>query len=231
MEKVTIGGATLYLGDCMDILPTLSKVDAVITDPPYGIGYKYLNYEDSQENLKKLVSVFIPLSIDIADRVAVFCGVNNLQLYPPATWTLAWHWRGTNTYGKYGINQWQPILVYGQDIKGFGSINGTLKSDAIYYEGGNCDERKEFDLHPCPKNVGIMFKVINRLSVEGNIVVDPFMGSGTTGVACAQMGRNFIGIEREPKYFDFACKRIEQAYAQGQMFVPEPVKQEQACLI
>ena len=62
-------------------------------------------------------------------------------------------------------------------------------------------------------------------------VLDPFMGSGTTGVACAQMGRNFIGIEREPKYFEIACKRIEQAYAQGQMFAPEPVKQEQKVLI
>lgn len=63
------------------------------------------------------------------------------------------------------------------------------------------------------------------------LILDPFMGSGTTGVAAIQMGRKFIGIEREPKYFDIACKRIEQAQAQGQMFAPEPVKQEQACLI
>ena len=226
-----IGNATLYLGDCMDILPTLEKVDAVITDPPYGIDYNYLNYKDSQENLKRLIDFFVPYCVSISDRVAIFCGVNNLQIYPVATWTMAWHWKGTNTYGKYGINQWQPILCYGKDIKGFGSINGQIKSDAIYYEGGNSDEIKKFDGHPCPKNVGIMLKVIARLTQAPQTILDPFMGSGTTGVACAQMGRSFIGIEREPAYFDIACKRIEQAYQQGQLFEHEPIKQIQGDLL
>jgi site-specific DNA-methyltransferase (adenine-specific)/modification methylase len=220
-DVVKIGDVTLYQGDCRDILPTLPKVDAVITDPPYGIGYGYLNYEDSQENLKRLVDFFVPHCISIADRVAVFCGVNNLQIYPIANWTMAWHWKGTNVYGKYGINQWQPIICYGKDIKGFGSINGQIKSDAIYYEGGNCDEIKKFDGHPCPKNLGIMLKVIARLSIESQTILDPFMGSGTTGVAAIQLGRSFIGIEREPKYFDIACKRIEQAVGQGKLFQHE----------
>lgn len=217
-RKEQIGDATLYLGDCLEILPTLDKVDAVITDPPYGIGYKYISYEDSAENLSLLVSNFIPMCQSISERIAIFCGVNNLQKYPPADWTIAWHWRGTNTFGKYGYNQWQPIICYGKDIKGFGRVNGELKSDAIYYEGGNCDEVKNFDGHPCPKNVGIMRRIINRFSLESATILDPFMGSGTTGVACMNLVRKFIGIEIEPKYFDIACERIDNAQRQQRMF-------------
>ena len=133
-RKEQIGDATLYLGDCLEILPTLDKVDAVITDPPYGIGYKYISYEDSAENLSLLVSNFIPMCQSISERIAIFCGVNNLQKYPPADWTIAWHWRGTNTFGKYGYNQWQPIICYGKDIKGFGRVNGELKSETSWSE-------------------------------------------------------------------------------------------------
>lgn len=206
----TKSGITIYHGDCREILPTLPKVDLVLTDPPYGIGYSYLSYEDTQENLKNIINTFIPLGLSIAERMAIFCGVNNLHLYPKSTWALAWYWRGTNTYGKYGINQWQPILVYGKDIAGFGSINGQIKSDAIYYEGGNCDELKNFDVHPCPKNLGIMARIITRLTNYGNIVVDPFMGSGTTLRAAKDLGRKAIGIEIEERYCEIAAKRLQQ---------------------
>ena len=195
------------------------SVDAVITDPPYGINYKYSSgYEDTRESLINLISGLIPNGKRIAERMAVFCGVNNLQIYPEADWTISWNWRGTNTYGKLGYNQWQPILVYGKDIKGFGSVNGILKSDSIPYEGGNCDEKKNFAEHSCPKNIGIMKKIICRLSSEGDTILDPFMGSGTTGVACVQTGRNFIGIEIDPGYFKIAEKRIHDAQQQMRLF-------------
>ena len=86
--------------------------------------------------------------------------------------------------------------------------------------------RNEF--HPTEKPVGLMCKFVEWTH---GVVLDPFMGSGTTGVAAIQLGRKFIGIEREPKYFDIACKRIEQAVAQGQLFAPEQLKQTQETLI
>jgi DNA modification methylase len=199
----------IYCGDCLEILPLLPNVDLVVTDPPYGIGYGYLTYNDTRENLDFLISGFIPKVRERASICAVFSGVNNLQKYPVADWTIAWHWRGTNTYGKYGINQWQPIICYGKDLKGFGSINGILKSDAIYYEGGNCDEVKKFENHPCPKNVGIMKRIIVRLSNDWQSILDPFLGSGTTLVACKELNRNGIGIEISEKYCDIAKKRLQ----------------------
>jgi DNA modification methylase len=190
-------------------LPLLQKVDLVVTDPPYGIGYEYLGYEDTRENLEKLISGFVPEARK-SDRVAIFCGVNNLQSYPVADWTLAWYWQGTNTYGKYGINQWQPILCYGKDLSGFGSINGVLKSDAFKYEGGTCDgEVKNFKNHPCPKNKGVIKRVVLRLSNQGQTCIDPFLGSGTTLMVCKELGRKGIGIEINPKYCEIAKKRLQ----------------------
>ena len=203
-------GITIYHGDCREILPDLPRVDLVLTDPPYGIDYKYLSYEDTRENLLEIIKVALPLIREAAPRVAIFCGVNNLSFYPAARWVLAWHWKGTNTYGKYGYNQWQPILCYGKDIKGFGSVNGVLKSDAFRFEGGNCDEVKDFKHHPCPKNIGVMKRLCARLSFEGETILDPFMGSGTTLRAAKDLGRKAIGIEIEEKYCEIAAKRLAQ---------------------
>ena len=206
----------LYLGDCLEFMRGMDagSVDAVIADFPYGIDYPYRTYNDTRENLIKLINSAVPEMRRIAKRVAIFCGVNNLQLYAVADWTIAWYWKGTNTYGMYGINQWQPIVLYGKDVSGFGSVNGVLKSDAIYYEGGNCDELKHFDDHPCPKNVGIMRRLIARITSDYDTVLDVTMGSGTTGVACMQLGRNFIGCEIDPNYYAIAERRIRDAAAQ-----------------
>ena len=93
-------------------------------------------------------------------------------------------------------------------------------------------EPAEKNGHPCPKPIRQMIWMVNRMTRnKDDSILDPFMGSGTTGVAAIQLGRKFIGIEREPKYFDIACKRIEQAVAQGQLFAPEPVKQVQEALL
>ena len=203
------GGITIIHGDCREILPTLLKVDLVLTDPPYGLEYKYISYQDTIDNLKVLIEkVFKPLIIKY--RVVTFTGLPTCFEYPKPDWMMAWYWRGTNVYGKMGINQWQPILCYGKDIKGFGSINGVLKSDTIYYEGGNCDERKDFKIHSCPKNTGIMKRLLNRFSNAGDSILDPFMGSGTTLVAAKELGRKAIGIEIEEKYCEIASKRLAQ---------------------
>ena len=96
-----------------------------------------------------------------------------------------------------------------------------------HLEAGRCNGDKWN--HPTQKPLPLMLWCIGF--TKGKTILDPFMGSGTTGVAAIQMGRKFIGIEREPNYFDIACQRIEQAAAQGQMFAPEPVKQVQEALI
>jgi DNA modification methylase len=221
MSRVeTIGRATLYLGDCRDILPTLPKVDAVVTDPPYGIAFPYEGYDDTLENLETLVASFVPACRALAQRVIVTPGVSNVQRYPVADWIGAWTWETTATFGKLGYSQWQPILYYGSDLSGFGSVNGALKSDRIHFAGGSAKiDGRSGGIHTCPKPLGFVQRLLTRFTHEQETVLDPFLGSGTTGVAAVTMNRAFIGIEREPSYFDIACKRIADAQRQGDFFV------------
>ena len=92
-------------------------------------------------------------------------------------------------------------------------------------------ETSEHNGHPCPKPARFMQRLIQRCSIESHTILDPFMGSGTTGVACAKLGRKFIGIEIELKYFDIACRRIEEAYKQPDMFIAQPEKPKQEPLL
>lgn len=221
MRVETIGNATLYLGDCLEILPTLPKVDAVVTDPPYGLGFPYLSFTDTRQNVADLVSAFMPKTFPVADRVIVLPGITQVALYPPPDWLGCVTWDTTGSFGAYGYTQWMPVLLYGKDVKGFGrTASGEMKCDVLRISGGGGvgfartdDEKKN---HPCPKPENIMRRIIARFS-DGD-VIDPFMGSGTTGVACANLGRKFIGIEIEPKYFDIACERIAAAQSQGRLF-------------
>ena len=220
MDKVIIGDATLYHGDCMDIIPTLGKVDAVVTDPPYGIGFPYHGYDDTRDNLIYLIKQLTPIIKLLTSRVFILCGPTQIGLYPQPRWVSCVVWNTTGSFGKYGYNQWTPILCYGDDLKGFGNINGMTKSDTLNISGGagvgfqrDDDEKK----HTCPKPLNLMRMVINRNTLENDVVLDPFMGIASTGIGCAVLGRKFIGIEKERKYFDIACERIEAAYAQGRL--------------
>ena len=209
-DVVKIGDATLYHGDCLEILPTLPKVDAVITDPPYGIGFGYGQYIDSKDNLRTLVDAFVPLCIDKARVVSITPGNLNQYIYPQPTWTLCWFNRAGAGSGPWGFSCWQPILCYGPDP--YLSSGKGRRPDFIEWS-----ESAEVNGHPCPKPTKFMQRWITRVTLSG-AVLDPFMGSGTTGVACANLGRKFIGIEIERKYFDIACERIDNAYRQKRMF-------------
>jgi DNA modification methylase len=224
---VEIGDAVLYLGDCMDILPTLPKVDAVITDPPYGISYSSgmggkfkdvsIHADDSLVARDAVLAHFVDLS-------ALVFGSWKMQKPKGTKQTLIWDKGEHVGMGDLSI-PWRPnteeIYVIGSGFAGHrGSsvirINApspNFTPDAARY-------------HPTEKPVPLMAELISKCIAK--TILDPFMGSGTTGVAAIQLGRKFIGIEREPKYFDIGCKRIEQAVAQGQLFAPEPVKQVQA---
>ena len=202
--KVQIGDATLYLGDCMDILPTLDKVDAVITDPPYGInvgsmgmgkGKKASEFERFDWDVSAPdVSGFLK----IADVVIIWGG-NYFALPASGCW-LAWD-KVQQFSGADMELAWTNLKT---PIKAF------RMSRVEAYSG--MDKQ-----HPTQKPLALMKWCIQQAK-NPETILDPFMGSGTTGVAAIQLSRKFIGIEREPKYFSIACNRIEQAYAQRTLF-------------
>ncbi len=220
MRVEKIGLATLYLGDCREIAPGLEKVDAVITDPPYGIGFEYRSYEDTEANLNALIAEAVVPAINSARRAVITPGITNIHKYPQPNWVGAWTWDTTTARGFWGWSQWQPILLYGHDVwPGTSSKGGPLKSDRINFSGGEVAHLKnDGEGHSCPKPLGFMRRLVGRFSSEEETILDPFMGSGTTGVAATRLGRRFIGIEIEPRYFDIACRRIEEAQRQGDMF-------------
>ncbi len=233
-ERVVIGDATLYCGDCREVLPMLGRVDAVITDPPYGIGFEYASYEDSRDNLRALLDSVVPWGFSCANRSLYLCGVTQTHLYPAPDWIACVTWDTTGSYGKCGYTQWMPAVFYGNDVSGFGNVEGGVTKSDVYRVSGGAGvgfARREAIAHPCPKPVNVMNWAVARFSLTGEVVCDPFMGSGTTGVACAQLGRRFVGVELDRGYFDIACERIARAQAQGALFEPEPAKPQQGALL
>jgi DNA modification methylase len=211
--KVELENATLYLGDCMDILPTLPKVDAVITDPPYGIAKTWKGGFSAKHgwgkagidaDLRNDWDAEIPsddlinLILSMGDQQIIWGG-NYFNLPPSRCW-----------------------FVWNKPERGFtlaeAELAWTNRDNVVrVFDGPRSDPGRQ---HPTQKPLSLMSWCVSK--TKGSTILDPFMGSGTTGVAAIQMGRKFIGIEREPKYFDIACKRIEQASKQVDMFVEQP---------
>jgi site-specific DNA-methyltransferase (adenine-specific) len=214
----TIGDATLYLGDCRDILPTLGKVDAVVTDPPYGIGYAASPVVGRNRASKKYDKRgWDDETPDIASALsaggdAIIWGGNYFPL-PPARCWLIWH--------KPDIApSLSPVeLAWTTLDRSCGFYRYSISATGL--------ERVEAGSgHPTQKPLPLMAWCLD-LVPHARSIVDPYMGSGTTGVACAKAGRRFIGIEREPPYFDIACRRIAEAYRQPRLFeepAPKPVQ-------
>lgn len=227
MNQVIIGDATLYLGDCMDILPALGKVDAVITDPPYGMSFQS-NYRINKhlkianDDTADLAKFVIEWAIaNTSHSVYAFGRWDNVEDYPKPKSLITWvknNWSMGDLHHEHA-RQTEVAFFY-------------PSAEHFFPEGRPTDvltfARTANEFHPTEKPVGLMSKFVKWTA---GTILDPFMGSGTTGVAAIQLGRKFIGIEREPKYFDIACKRIEQAVAQGQLFEPEPMKQTQEKLL
>ena len=206
----------LIQGDCLEILPTLEagSVDAVITDPPYGVGLNYSGMDDSAEAYYALATKSMPEMRRLASGfVALTPGMKHLnwwyRTFPP-DWTLAWYKSNQcsrNSYG--GFNVWEPIL--------FWAVGGTVITQDAFARP--IRRQKGVGDHPCPKELGAWKTLIERLDGKSEIhtILDPFMGSGTTGVACVQTGRSFIGIEIDPGYFEIAKQRIEEAQMQPRL--------------
>ena len=210
MRKEVIGNATLYCGDCMDVLPTLGKVDAVVTDPPYGIGmdggnvgYKGFNDLeklgwDNATPEKETFDAILALNIP-----TIIFGGNYFPLPLSRCW-LIWD-KGEGFYNR----------TYAEAELAWTNIDKNtkiLKHDPL--------AKRDYvnKKHPTQKPAAVMQWCIGFIPGNPIIIADTYMGSGTTGVAALKLGRHFIGIEKEPKYFDIACKRIEQSVYEMSLF-------------
>ena len=207
------------------MLPTLGKVDAVVADPPYGIdgssgtmnlarGKDRFLANDTGDNLIRVVIPSVIESLALAQRGVITPGGKHAWKYPEPV-TIGFIYQPASvSLCSWGAVTCQPVLFYGRDPR-LGKAIGRL----VY----QCTDPAEECGHPCPKPIGVALWMVGRGSIEGETILDPFMGSGTTGVACARLGRNFIGIEIEEKYFQLAVKRIEAEVNSRPMF-EEPVK-------
>lgn len=225
------GTVTLYLGDCLEILPTLEpgSVDAVVTDPPYGVDYKGKTtkhsrqvggaYEsgDSDTVGPRFISQW-------SGTAVVYPGTRIAFDYPkPVEMGFVFCPSGAGL-GRWGFITGHPILYYGSNPylkKGMGHRPNGFTSFATQPPNG----------HPCPKPLEWMTFAVSKASTDhGETILDPFTGSGTTGVACVRLGRRFIGIELEPKYFAIAKRRIMDELRRVKFLEPTP-KQTQRSLI
>lgn len=234
-------GVTLYLGDCREILPTLGKVDAVVTDPPYSDqtarGARTRN-DDAFGG-----DVLVPFSISEKDLLEAFdlCGSlcrrwmvasidwkygSKIEANPPhgLKFVRAGAWCKPNSAPQFTGDRpapgWEFVAI----------LHST--SDKMRWNGGGkraiwVTPAVKANGHPTPKPEDLMLEWIEDFTDEGETILDPFMGSGTTGVAAVKLGRKFIGIEIEPKYFDIACRRISEALKQPDLFIEKPAPAKQ----
>ena len=224
MRVEKIGDAVLHLGDARDVMsgfPECLRVDALIWDPPWGIGFsEYESHKDKPEEYPDFIR-------DLLEKAETHVGDGWCVVFQGAK--RAWEWSALIQ------REWRLMACaknFTQILPGKGPIWST--DFALFWpvgkprvEGGKgrdyhvaitSDMRSRPKGHPCPRPLDQMTYIVNCFTEHGFTVLDPTMGSGTTGVACANLGRKFIGIEIEPKYFDIALQRIEAAYNQPRLF-------------
>ena len=264
MTVVTIGDATLMLGDCMERMAEIpdGSVDLVLCDLPYGTTQ---NAWDAVIPFEALWAhywrVLKPNGAAVLTAAQPF--TRALVMSQAKAFRYQWVWEKSNATGflnaqKQPLRAHEDVLVFylqqptfnPQMVLGEAYKKSTgVKSSANYGVQSSLNERsydgmryprtvqripsvvRAESAHPTQKPVALMEYLIRTYTHEGETVLDNCFGSGTTGVAAIQLGRKFIGIEREEKYFDIAVRRIEQAAKQGQLFQPEPAKQIQDALL
>jgi site-specific DNA-methyltransferase (adenine-specific) len=236
-----IGRATLYLGDCRDVLPTLGKVDAVVTDPPYSVsvagskqgkgstGTRNLDFfagDSDWATMTTLVTKALTAAIASDPKTFVaWCGhrqigplVQMLEARGYKTRLIFWRKKcppPSTPDAAFTSAVEQAVYAYKRGRIWSGGQVAPNIFDTDSYRFGQPGKVE----HPTQKPLELMKWNIDYLTAPGQLVLDPFMGSGTTGVAAVTMGKDFIGIEREPKYFGIACKRIEDAQRQADLFI------------
>lgn len=213
MRTETIGDATLYLGDCREILPAMGRLDAVVTDPPYGINIArrgtvgpskaaaVKDYGASDWDSAPPPAWVIAMLRDVSQWQIIFGG--NFYELPPASCWLVWDKKNSGDFADCEL-AWTNMPKAVRRIEWL--WNGMIRKGSDVRE------------HPTQKPLGVMAWALDQLPDDVRLVCDPFMGSGTTGIAAIQKGLRFVGIEREAKYFDIACQRIAEAEQAPKMF-------------
>lgn len=214
---------TLYHADCREVLPQVSA-DVAVTDPPYGIGLiqktsavpvvgkknrrpvetASVTYDDDPQAVRKLVGEVMPLMLSRVDRAVVFPGPASLWAYPEPTAIGCVFTPNGAGRSPWGFQCMHPVLFYGRDpylVDGRGSRPNSMRTE---------QPNKEKIDHPCPKPLRWMTWAVARASREGETVIDPFAGSGTTLVAAKALGRKSIGVELEERYCELAVQRLAQ---------------------
>lgn len=222
LEREQIGACTLYRGDCRTILPALAPVDAVLTDIPYGVGMLAFD-DDLRIGIEGLDMAACTRAITWISpgRIAQFVRLSQRWTVRRVLWMekaadLSYPWRG------WLMNS-EAILVLDRDGAHWptpGSYHRDCYTVAPWGKTG----------HPTSKPLAVARDLLNKLAAPGQTVLDMFAGSCTTALACMTLGCPFIGIESNPRWFDLACQRITDAYAQPDLFLPQPVQPQQQAL-
>lgn len=228
-NPVIIGNATLYLGDSRFIVPSLQTPCAVITDPPYGVGIKYGEaYDDSRKDYWDWLKGAIGTFKENLSTVIFTHRVTALKHFTDWDWVGVW-----NKPGAFGarlgnscvLPHWEPIFMYGIHSAG---VKTEYTADVFTFNpqpakanitgiGREKWQNSELTDHPCPKPTALYDQLVKAFAQQTDTVCDPFMGSGTTAISAMNLGKKFIGIEIEPRYFDAACERIEQSQRQQRL--------------
>lgn len=204
MIKEIIGDCSLYLGDCMDVLPNIDLVSAVITDPPFGVG----NFVQVTGNIRGSSVAWN----DYQPPKELFD-----LLEEKSDYRIIW---GANYFNCFEEKGGALIWIKNQPMPDFSkaeiaSCSFYKKVEIINITWTNFVNTKVTS-HPCERPVSLYKHCINYLP-DSKTILDPFMGSGSVGVACAEMRKNFVGIEKDAGYFDMCCARIEESYKQGDL--------------
>jgi DNA modification methylase len=212
-------GIVIYHADCREVLPMLPRVDAIVTDPPYGVNLgeadtgqerererqPYSMFADTPEYLNEVVIPGFQAALAISRRAAITPGNRNAFLYPKPDDIGVWYHPAGSGRGKWGFVLAHVILYYGPDPRG--GQTATASSCSWRDNLSVADYRK---VHPCPKPPKFVRWLVAKSSLEGETVLDPFMGTGTTLQAAKDMGRKAIGIDIEERYCELAAKRLSQ---------------------
>lgn len=208
-------GIKLICGDSLDVLPLVERADCAVTDPPYGIGETAggpesnarekgdygVCFPDTQDYVTSICAPIIVECIRICKRVSMTPGRTNMWHYPAAKDVGCFYQPAATGCSFWGRPTWQPILFYGT------APNQGEQLKPLHYI---LTEPPSCKAHPCSKPINAWTWLVIKSSREGETVLDPFMGSGTTGIACIRTGRKFIGIEKDPKHFATAVDRIKR---------------------
>lgn len=199
----------LYCGDCLEILPKINGggASATVTDPPYGVDFKYESHDDTPVGYEDWCRRWFLHLERISHSIFMSCGIVNVGMWTairPVKWIAAWIKPAAMGRSPFGFCNWEPMLLW-----------GTCSRDTVDVFSAGILPDSSLDGHPCPKPLLWGTQSVERVSKEGDTILDPFLGSGTVAVACVRTGRRFIGIEKEKKYCEIAKSRIDDDLANG----------------